>query len=111
MCSKITDIFIAINQEDYFREKLWNTYRVEYVPGIGMDIDVFQNEVIDRVNLRSEFGFSERDFVFMSTGLLSKKNHGAIARSLARIKDERVKYHDISRVARYCSKVYYGLFE
>lgn len=63
--------------------------RVEYVPGIGVDTDVFQNEVIDRVNLRSEFGLSERDFIFISTGLLSKrKNHEVIVCALARIKDE-----------------------
>lgn len=93
LCSRITDVLIAINQEDYSREKSWNTCRVEYVPGIGVDTDVFQNEVIDRVNLRSEFGFSERDFVFMSVGQLSKrKNHEVIVRALARIKDERVKY-------------------
>lgn len=100
MCSRIIDVLITINQEDCFREKSWNTCRVEHVSGIDGDTDVFQNEVIDRVNLRSEFGFSERDFVFINIGQLSKrKNHEVIVRALARIKDERVKCHDISRVA------------
>ncbi|WP_181996153.1 glycosyltransferase [Bacteroides intestinalis] len=49
LCSRITDVLIAINQEDYFREKSWNTYRVEYVPSIGVDTDVFQNGVIGRL--------------------------------------------------------------
>lgn len=93
MCSKITDVLIAINQEDYEREKSWNTCRVEYVPGIGVDTDAFKNELVDRNLLRKEFGFDKNDFVFMSTGQISvRKNHEVIIRALSKIRDERIKY-------------------
>lgn len=93
LCSYITDVIIAINQEDYRREISWKTCKVEYVPGIGVDTAAFQNIVVDRSSLRSEFGFSDGDFVFMSTGQVSKrKNHEVIIRALSKINDNRVKY-------------------
>lgn len=95
MCSKITDVLITINQEDYQRAKTWNSCQVEFVPGIGVNTEAFKT-VIDKetkVNLRREFGFSDNDFVFMSTGQISvRKNHEVIIRALAHVKNENVKY-------------------
>ena len=93
ICSLMTDTLIAINQEDYQREKSWQSCRVEYVPGIGVDTAAFQNTNIDKDALRNELGFTNKDFVFMSTGQVSvRKNHEVIIRALARINDEHIKY-------------------
>lgn len=93
ICSRITDILITINQEDYKRALSWKTCRVELVPGIGVHTEEFRNEDVDRVNLRNEFGFTADDFVFMSTGQISvRKNHEVIIRAIAEIPNPKVKY-------------------
>ena len=49
--------------------------------------------MIDRNEKRKEFGLSDKDFVFMSTGQLSeRKNHEVVIYALSRIHDETVKY-------------------
>lgn len=93
-CSKFTDILITINQEDYRRasEKFRAGY-VEYVPGIGIHTDEIRDVVVDREDRRKEFGFTDSDFVFMSTGQISvRKNHEVVIRALAEINDPKAKY-------------------
>lgn len=93
MCAKITDVLIAINQEDYQREQSWNCCQVEYVPGIGVNTVAFQEPFADREKMRMEFGFTQNDFVFMSTGQISvRKNHEVVIRALAKVKNTHVKY-------------------
>lgn len=93
MCSRITDVLITINLEDYQRANSWNTCRVELVGGIGVHTEEFKNEVVDREAYRKEFGFTDDDFVFMSTGQVSvRKNHEVVIRAIAEIKNPKVKY-------------------
>lgn len=93
ICSRMTDVLVTINQEDYQRAKSWNTCRVELVGGIGVHTEEFRNEVVDRNAYRKEFGFADDDFVFMSTGQISvRKNHEVIIRAIAEIKNSKVKY-------------------
>lgn len=93
LCSRITDVLITINQEDFKRAKDWNTCRVELVPGIGVHTEEFRKGNVDRINLRKQFGFDGDDFVFMSTGQLSvRKNHEVIIRAIAKIQNPKVKY-------------------
>ena len=92
-CAKLTDVLIAINQEDLKREKKWNSCQVEYVPGIGVDTKAILQTVVDKEKMRSQFGFDKNDFVFMSTGQISvRKNHEVIIRALSKIHDKRIKY-------------------
>ena len=92
-CSSLTDVLITINQEDFNRALDWNVCQVEFVHGIGVHTKEFLNEDVDRSKLRSEFGFDDDDFVFMSTGQLSvRKNHEVIIRAMAKIQDPKVKY-------------------
>lgn len=93
LCAKLTDVLIAINQEDYQREKSWNCCNVEYVPGIGVDTKAFQENIDDKMELRRSLGFMDDDFVFMSTGQISvRKNHEVVIRALAKVTDKHVKY-------------------
>ena len=93
LCANITDIIIAINQEDYQRELSWKACKVEYVPGIGVDTKAFQNCVVDRDAMRKSFGFEDNDFVFMSTGQISvRKNHEVIIKALEKVNDSHIKY-------------------
>lgn len=93
LCAKITDVLIAINKEDYQREKSWKECEVEYVPGIGVDTKAFQKDILNKSERRKEFGFKDDDFVFMSTGQISvRKNHEVVIRALAQVNNEKVKY-------------------
>ena len=92
-CLRYTDALIAINQEDYQRALSWKACEIEYVPGIGVDTEKFQKNILYRSALRTEFGFADNDFVFMSTGQISaRKNHEVIIRALAEMNDAHIKY-------------------
>lgn len=92
-CSRFTDVLITINQEDYNLAQKFHANRVEYVPGIGVHTEKFENVVVDKELKRTELGFDKDDFIFMSTGQLSvRKNHEVIIRALAKIDDPKVKY-------------------
>ena len=93
ICSRITDVLITINREDFERAKNWRTCRVELVYGIGVHTNEFRNKKVDRVELRKQLGFDDDDFVFMSTGQVSvRKNHEVIIRAIAKIDNPKVKY-------------------
>ena len=92
-CSKYTDVLITINQEDYQNAKKMRAGKVVYIPGIGVNTEEIRNTIVDRNVIRKEFGFSDTDFVFMSTGQISiRKNHELVIRALSKISDEKVKY-------------------
>ena len=93
LCSRLTDLLITINKEDYERAKSWNTCCVELVNGIGVHTEEFLNERVERKAYREELGFEDNDYVFMSTGQVSvRKNHEVIIRAIAEIHNPRVKY-------------------
>lgn len=92
-CSFLTDVLITINKEDYRNAQKLHAKKTVYVPGIGIHTDEFKEIKIDRSEKRAEFGFTDGDFVWMSTGQLSvRKNHETAIRALAKIDDSTVKY-------------------
>ncbi|MBO6215336.1 MAG: glycosyltransferase [Lachnospiraceae bacterium] len=91
--SKITDVLITINREDYERSKTFGAKKNVYIPGIGVHTAEFRNTETDREAKRRELGISPEDFVFMSTGQLSvRKNQEVVIRALAKTPNNRVKY-------------------
>lgn len=93
ICSRFTDILITINKEDYNRAKKFHARSVQYVPGIGVHTERFQNLNIDKLAKRSSFGIENDDFLIMSTGQISvRKNHEVIIRALWQLKNKKIKY-------------------
>lgn len=94
MCSYWTDLLITINKEDYqIAEKKLKAKRVEYVPGVGIDISRFRDAVVDRNEKRRDLGVPEEAFLVASVGELNKnKNHEIIIRALASINDKNIYY-------------------
>lgn len=92
--SRFTDVLITINQEDYSRAKRkFYAKRVEYVPGVGIDVEKFRNVTVDVPKKRAEFGISPDDTVLLSVGELNKnKNHEIIIKALAKLHQPDVKY-------------------
>lgn len=92
--SRYTDILITINTEDYTRAKSkFKMKKIEYVPGIGIDINKFQLKNFDRNSYRKSLGLKDSDFVILSVGELNKnKNHEIVLRAIAKLKNPKIKY-------------------
>ena len=80
--SRLTDVLITINHEDYERAKRFARCQVEYVPGVGVDLSRFA-AVKCRDSKRAELGLAPGDFAVLSVGdLIPRKNQAAIVRAL-----------------------------
>lgn len=92
--SKYTDILITINKEDYKRAKeKFHAKRIEYVPGVGIDVEKIQAVQVDREAKRRELGIGKDDFLLLSVGELNKnKNHEVVIRAIAELKNPKIKY-------------------
>ena len=100
ICSWFTDILITINQEDYQRAiRFLHAKKVEYVHGIGVDIDKFKTDRIDikEINKKQQFmkqwGIPYNAKILLSVGELNKnKNHSIVIKALAELKDTTIHY-------------------
>lgn len=92
--ARYTDTLITINKEDYERAKSkFKAKRVEYIPGVGIDLEKFSTVEIDRDLKRSQLGLPEDAFVVLSVGELNKnKNHEVIIRAIAKIDNPDIHY-------------------
>lgn len=90
LLSYITYIIITINKEDYERAiKQFHAKRIEYVPGVGVEIDNFKNQNIDVMQKREELNISKTSLVLLSVGEINKnKNHKTIIKALNSLKEE-----------------------
>lgn len=94
ICSYFTDILITINQEDYeLAKQKMKAKKIEYIPGIGIDVNKFKDLQIDKISKRKEIGVPEDVILLLSVGELNKnKNHEIIIRSLAELNNPNVHY-------------------
>lgn len=94
LCSYLTDVLITINQEDYaLARRKMKAKRVEYVPGVGLDVAKFAEMTVDRVEKRRELGIPEDAVLLLSVGELNvNKNHQVILRALAMLEDANIHY-------------------
>lgn len=75
--SKYTDCLLTINNEDYkiAKEKL-KAKHVEMINGVGIDTSKFTPQTLDeKLQLRKEYGFSEKDFILIFVGELNHNKH------------------------------------
>lgn len=98
ICSYLTDILITINKEDYrLAKRKFHAKRVEYVPGVGIDISKFNCFGVDKGSKCQELGVSDEDTVLLSVGELNEnKNHCSVIKALGCLRNEgllqNVKY-------------------
>ncbi len=93
-CSFFTDVLITINKEDYAlaRNKM-KAKRIEYVPGVGIDVAKFADTVVDRDVKRDELGVPRDAFMLLSIGdLNTNKNHEIVIKALSEINDSTIHY-------------------
>lgn len=93
-CSCFTDVLITINHEDYaLAKKMMKAKKVEYVPGVGIDLLKFYNIQCEKNEKRREIGIPEDAIILTSVGELSiRKNHKIVLQALAKIDNERIHY-------------------
>ena len=93
--ARYTDALITINTEDYNRAqhfKLRSNGKKYYVPGVGIDLNKFDNP-IDRNIKRRELGVSESDTVLISIGDLNKnKNHKVVISAMHELNNPDIYY-------------------
>ena len=83
-----TDVLITINKEDYERAKKFKVRQVEYIPGVGIDVEKFYPNPCDRDKKRQELGINSDDIVLLSVGELNEnKNHRLIIELLPYLKN------------------------
>ena len=82
--SKITDILITINKEDYeLASKEFYSKRIERIHGVGLNIHSFKTPNISREKKREALGLKPSDKVLLTVGELSKdKNHFASLKAM-----------------------------
>ena len=92
-----TDVLITINEEDHtLAKKHMHAKRVEYVPGVGIDMNKFAPRLMnekEKSAKRASIGLSDTDKVFLSVGEVNKdKNHILMIKALQQIKNDNYKY-------------------
>lgn len=101
VCSFFTDTLITINSEDYeFAKKHMHSKQIEYIPGVGIDLDKF--ECIKPFSLEdklTEIGVEKNDYKLLTVAELTKnKNHRIVFEAIKKIKEinpevyEKIQY-------------------
>ena len=94
ICSYFTDTLITINHEDYdLAKRKMRAKQVEYIPGVGVNVEKFKNTIVDREVKRRELGIPKEAILLVSVGELNKnKNHQVIIKAVAQLNDANVHY-------------------
>lgn len=92
-CSKLTDVLITINREDYNRARdKFKARETEYIPGVGIDTNV-KCDLVSCANKRQELNIPSDEFMLISVGELNKnKNHEVVIKALAKINNPKIHY-------------------
>lgn len=90
-----TDVLITINKEDYrLAKRFMKAGKVEYIPGVGIDMKKLSDVQIGRDEMRQTLGAGKDDYILLSVGELSKrKNMSVVIRALSQLKNPRLKYY------------------
>lgn len=94
--AKYTDYLITINDEDYqMAQKFYkknDKNRVFKIPGVGVDIEKFQDNTVNVEEMKNELQIPSKFFVILSVGELNdNKNHKVILQAIENM-DENVFY-------------------
>ena len=92
--SRYTDTLLTINKEDYcFARKNMNAKYIDYIPGIGINLDKFKIKDFDRKQYRKHLGINDDDFVILSVGELNdNKNHEQVLKAISLLKKKNIHY-------------------
>ena len=94
ICAWMTDTLITINKEDYaLAIKRMHAKKIEYVPGVGIDLKKFSSVVLDSKKKRETLGIKKDGCVLLSVGELNEnKNHSVVIRAIAKLNNPNIYY-------------------
>lgn len=91
--SRLTDMIITINKEDYNAAKTMKCDSVRYINGVGVNTQRILDAQVNRSEYRKELGIDDDEVMVVSIGELSdRKNHQVIVQALAKIGDPKYVY-------------------
>lgn len=91
--SRYTDVLITINKEDYnLAKSKFNATNVEYVRGVGINLNKYKNNINNNNYLYNEFDLSNNKIVLLTVGeLISRKNYETVINSMKNLIDSGYK--------------------
>lgn len=93
MLSRITDMIITINKEDFEAAKTMKCKNVKYINGVGVDTKRIMKTHVDRTEYRKQLQIENEDIMVLSIGELSeRKNHQIIIKALAKLNNPKYVY-------------------
>lgn len=75
VCAYMTDCIITLNREDYLRASRHFSARVEYVPGVGLDIAAIESVTADKKKKCAELGIPDDKKILLSVCELSQRKN------------------------------------
>lgn len=91
--SKYTDKIITINQEDYYRAKQFGQNNIEFIPGVGYNVQQIEEDIYQIEDYYSEFDIQPNQVVMLSVGELNdNKNHETVLKALSESNINEYKY-------------------
>ncbi len=95
--ARYTDAIITINREDFelakTKFKLRRGGKVYFVPGVGMDISLYNQVCTSRTDKRAEMGLAENDIALISMGdLIDRKNYKTAIEAVSKAKNPNLHY-------------------
>lgn len=85
-CAQFTDVIITINKEDFNRAKKFRLKKhghIEYVPGVGIDLNKILSVRGNREKLIKQLGISSDNILMLTAGeLIDRKNQKAVIKSM-----------------------------
>ena len=81
-----TDVLITINEEDYERARsfhLKNNGKLYHIPGVGIDLSMYESEKYNRDEIRKSLCLRDEDIAIISMGdLVDRKNYAPAIRAI-----------------------------
>lgn len=92
--SRYTDTIITINDEDYRRAQKFDAKNVEFVPGVGLDLEEVTYSPVRKKKILEELSIENKDIILLSVGELNNnKNHKIVLEAIAQLKNDSLKYY------------------
>lgn len=74
-CSRLCDMIITINQEDYDRAKTFHAKRVEKLPGVGVNLNRFAPNEEACCRWRELLGLTDKNIALLTVGELTPRKN------------------------------------
>lgn len=94
LSSYFTNVLITINNEDFhFAKQHMHAKKIDYLPGVGIDVSCFGFDPEVRVSLRKRYKLTDGDVAMLSVGELNlNKNHIVILEAMKKLKNKHLHY-------------------